>query len=503
MKTKNSILNFITELVPLIILMFLGLYKSKFLITELAPNYVGLYQLFSQLLGYVTIFEFGMTGALLYRFFAPVSKNDKKRISVLFFSGKKVFNIISLIMFSLGILFSFVIPFLIKDNPFSIWYILLTFLMYISTNIIYYLVAAYKTLLEAEQKKHVTNIIIQSSDILKSLIEIIVLLVFKNLVILLLVGIVASIISSILLIKTCKKYNPDLIDTKERDYEMLSDVKNLFVHKIAYLVNNNVDLIIVTRGLGLVSVVIYSTYNYIVNMLKRITSRVYVSMVPSLGNLIAEDKEQAKNVFFEINDLMFFIAIFLTIALFVSVNPFINIWYEGEVFTSYGLALGFSLIFFVNIVIQPLLAFTDAGGCFKETKKCAVLEAVINLTLSLILFKPFGVFGILLSTYIGYTIADNIVRAKIICNNLLNTSVKKYYYDLIFYEIITAVLLVAEFFVFRNININNIFSWLLISCINCIFVLGILLILFKITKKLTFLERIKKMLFKVKSRVIK
>ena len=348
-----------------------------------------------------------------------------------------------------------------------------------------------------------TNIIVQSADILKSVLEIIVLLVFKNLIILLLVGIITSIISSILIVNICKKYNPDLIDTKERDYEMLSDVKNLFIHKIAYLVNNNVDLIIVTRGLGLVSVVIYSTYNFIVNMLKRITSRVYVSMVPSLGNLIVEDKEQAKNVFLEINDLMFFIAILLSASLFVSVNPFIDIWYEGEVSTTYGLALGFSLVFFVNIVIQPLLAFTDAGGCFRETKKCAVLEAVINLTLSLILFKPLGIFGILLATFVGYTISDNIIRSKIICNNLLNTSTKKYYYDLIFYEVVTVILLIIEYLIFRNIEINNIFSWLLISVANFIGVLIILLLLFKFTKKLTFLERIKKILFKVKNKVIK
>ena len=503
MKTKNSILNFITELIPLIILMFLGLFKTKFLITEMAPNSTGLYQLFSQLLGYVTIFEFGMTSALLYRFFDPVSKKNKKRISVLFYSGKKVFNIIALIMVGFGIVFSFVIPFLIKDNPFSYWYILLTFLMYISTNIIHYLIVSHKTLLEAEQKKHITNIISQSFDIIKSLLEIIVLLVFKDLVILLTVGIITSIVSSLLIVKSCKKYNPDLVDSKERDYEMLSDVKNLFVHKIAYLVNNNVDLIIVTKGLGLGSVVIYSTYNFIVNMLKRITSRVYVSMVPSLGNLIVEDKKQAQKVFFEINNLMFFMAILLSSSLFVSINPFIKIWYEGEVITSYSLALGFSLIFFINIVIQPLLAFTDAGGCFKETKKSAVLEAIINLTLSLILFKVLGIFGILLATFIGYLISDNIVRAKIICNNLLNTSTRKYYCDLIFYKVVMIILLIIEYFIFRNIEINSIFNWLLISGVNFTGVLIILLLLFKITNKLNFLERIKRILLKMKDKVIK
>lgn len=497
MKTKNSILNFITEVIPLILITFIGLFKSKLLVSQLSINSVGLYQLYSQLLGYVTIFEFGMTGALLYRFFAPVNKKDQKRINILFTSGNRVFSIIAIIMLFISIIFTLFIPMLIKDNPFSYVYILITFLMYVSTNIIYYLVVSYKVLLEAEEKRYITNLIIQIFEIIKSILEIICLLVFKNLIALLSVGIVTTIMSSIFIIVVCKKYNPKLKKTKEKDYSMLSDVKNLFVHKIAFLVNNNVDLILVTKIMGLSQVVVYSMYNYITSSLKKITSRIYVSIVPSLGNLLVEDNKKAIGVFYEVNNFMFYLATVITTSLVICFNGFINIWYDGQIYTSYIYALGFSIVFFANIVMQPLIAFTDAGGCFKETKKCAILEATINLGLSLVLIKPFGMFGILLATFIGYTVADNIIRAKVICNNLLNTSVKRYYKNLIFYYIVPSIMIFVEYFLLNNINYSNILSWLLISCL--IFCVNTIItsIIFKVFNKLDFMDRIKK-LFKRK-----
>ncbi len=495
MKTKKTILNFITEVVPLGIIIIIGLYKSKLLISNINTNNVGLYQLYSQLLGYTTIFEFGMTGALLYRFFEPVNKNNQKKINILFSTGRKVFNCIAFIMTIVSIGFTFLIPFLIKDNPFQYWYILLTFLMYISTNIIYYLIVSYKVLLEAEQKKYITNIIIQTFEIIKSVLEIISLLVFKNLIALLLVGIITTILSSFIIVIVCKKHNPNLKATKEKDYSMLSDVKSLFVHKVAYLVNNNIDLLLITKILGLSYVVVYSMYNYIVNSLKKVTSRIYVSVVPSLGNLLIEDRKKAESIFYEMNNFMFFIAILICTTLLVSINQFITLWYDGEIYTTYLYGLGFAMILYVSIVIQPMNAFTDAGGIFKETKICAILEAIINLVLSLILIHFLGIFGILFATFLGYTIADNLIRSKIIFKNIFHDNCKRYYQDLIVFYIITIVIAGIEYFIFRYVTYPNIFIWFICSSLLFIINFMILAIIFKVIKKDGFFSRMKTTLF--------
>lgn len=490
MKTKKSFLNFITDVIPLIIIAFLGLYKSKLLIFSLANEVVGLYQLYSQLLGYVTIFDFGVTSALLYRYFLPLKEKDQQKINTVFSTGMRTFLIIGLLIITSSIIFSFIIPLLIKDNPFTYSYILMTFLMYILTNVIYYFIVSYKLLLDAEEKKYINNIIIESFNVIKSILEIICLLVFKNLLSILIVGIITSLISSIMIVIICKKNNPDLKYVKEKDKSLFGDVKALLIHKIAYLVNSNVDMLLITKFMGLGKVVIYSTYNYITNMLNKIITKIYVSIVPSLGNLLLEDKKKAQNIFFELNSFIYFIAIIITATLTFSISQFINLWYEGEIYTSYLLGFNFSIVLFENITIQPLLAYTDAGGVFKKTQKSAIIVAVLNLSLSLILINFFGINGVLIATFLSHLIADNIVKARIICEELLACSPKQYYYDLLCFFGLLGFVILIEYFLLKGFICTSIFMWFVVSVLLFVINFVVIVICFKLLKKLTFTKRI-------------
>jgi len=490
MKTKKSFLNFITDVIPLIIIAFLGLYKSKLLISNLSSDVVGLYQLYSQLLGYVTIFDFGVTSALLYRFFAPVKENNQKKINIIFSTGMRTFFVIGMLILISSLMFSNVIPILIKDNPFNYSYILITFLMYILTNVIYYFVVSYKLLLDAEQKKYINNIVIEVFNIIKSILEILSLVFFKDLIVLLGVGIFTSIISSIFIVLICKKNNPNLKYVKEKDKSLFQDVKNLLVHKIAYLVNTNIDMVLITKFLGLGKVVIYSTFNYITNMLSKIITKIYVSVVPSIGNLLIEDKKKSEEVFYELNNLIYFIGIVISTTLAFSISHFINLWYEGEVYTSYLLGFAFSIVLFENITVQPLSAFNDGGGCFKQTKKSAIIVSVLNLSLSMVLVNYFGIVGVLIATFVSHVIADNLIKSKIICHELFNSSSNKYYRDFLIFIIIEFAIIFVEYLLLRNIYCSNIIIWLIYSILLFSINSIIVIIIFKTLNKLSFIKRI-------------
>lgn len=49
----------------------------------------------------------------------------------------------------------------------------------------------------------------------------------------------------------------------------------------------------------------------------------------------------------------------------------------------------------------PSIVAINTAGHFKEVKKYAVIEAVINLCISLLLVKPLGIYGVLLGTISG------------------------------------------------------------------------------------------------------
>ena len=66
MKTKKSLLNFLTDVIPLLIVSFLGIFKLKFFVQYLGDDTLGLYQLFSQIMVYISLVDGGLTSAVLY-----------------------------------------------------------------------------------------------------------------------------------------------------------------------------------------------------------------------------------------------------------------------------------------------------------------------------------------------------------------------------------------------------------------------------------------------------
>jgi len=86
---------------------------------------------------------------------------------------------------------------------------------------------------------------------------------------------IVKLLASLVEVYICKKQFPNVkIIQKEKNYEFKKHIGSLVFHKINGLVGSNIDTLIVSSFLGLGSVAIYSTYNYIINMLKNILGKV-------------------------------------------------------------------------------------------------------------------------------------------------------------------------------------------------------------------------------------
>ena len=61
MKTKKTALNIITDVIPLLIVSILGIYKVKLFLQVLGNETLGLYQLFSNIMVYVALVDGGLS----------------------------------------------------------------------------------------------------------------------------------------------------------------------------------------------------------------------------------------------------------------------------------------------------------------------------------------------------------------------------------------------------------------------------------------------------------
>ena len=350
MKTKKTALNMITDTIPLIIVSLLGIFKVKLFIQILGNETLGLYQLFSNIMIYVALVDGGLANAVLFSLYKPNTEGDKKKFNAILSGALKSFSKIGIIVFGIASFVSLFVVFFVKDCSFSYWYVVITFILFSLSNVIGYFFVPYRCLLEVKEKKYLYNLTSQIGQIVLSILEIVMLLLGSNFYYILIMHAVVKLLAHLVEVYICKKEFPDVnIFEKEKDYSFKKHISSLIFHKINGLVGSNIDTIIISSFLGLSHVAIYSTYNYIINMLKNILGKLSSSMTAIVGNYLVSSKEKMYDLFNEFNAMLFYIAIVICTPLTLAINGFIDLFYNGSIATNILIAISFVLILFRTI----------------------------------------------------------------------------------------------------------------------------------------------------------
>lgn len=494
MRTKKAILNYITETIPEILIMFLGFFRIKFFLKYLGSDMLGLYQMYGQFFAYINLTEAGFSTAALYSLYKPISENDNKKVNSILSGTNRIFKLIGCVMILIGIIFSFFIKYFIKDNVIDDNYIIFSFIIFLFINVLNYFFKSYSICFDAKEKRYVSNLIYQIGLLIKTFTEIILLFLGFDLIGILLVSLVIVLITNLMVKKAMKNQFVEIDFKCEKDYSAWKGTKHLIVHKLSGIVANNVDMLVISTFMGLTKVVLYSSYMYVINSIKIFLNKFNSSLYSLVGiKIVGASSQENYNTFIELNTLMSFISIVICGSLAFAINPFINIFYDGEIITSSVLSFSFILMLFLNINSYTLSVYTNSAGLFKETKICTITEAVTNLSLSIIGIILFGIPGIIIATSISYIIADYIIKPKILYKSIFeNQSMKKFYLNFL----ITLMLFILSYLLnsFVKINTTSLFIWFIICASLFVINLIVIYLIFKTLKMNGWINRIKKVI---------
>ena len=201
--------------------------------------------------------------------------------------------------------------------------------------------------------------------------------------------------------------------------------KDVFVHKISSLVFQKTDSIILSL-FSLNYVTIYTYYNYILDFLTNIVSKIYGAVKSSYINIVVLNKADEDKKFFNMFlSFSFFLAIFCAITFHYTVNPVINLWIGEKYTLSESSVLLFTLIIIGRIIINPVYIARDSKGLYKETKIFTIAQAIVNIVLSLILVKKYKIFGVLLATVISQYFILIPCNIRIVYKKVINENFNK------------------------------------------------------------------------------
>ena len=196
-----------------------------------------------------------------------------------------------------------------------------------------------------------------------------------------------------------KKYS--WIDLKVvPNYQAISQKNAVLVHQISGLIFNNTDVVILTFFCGLKFVSIYSIYASVYSIINNFISITSTSVQSALGQIYNSDIKR----FFKIQDIYETVFLSLVFSLFtvatILVLPFLSLYTSGADinYIDKYLPILFTLFQLLNYGRTTSGQIISFAGEFSSTKFRAIIESVINLTVSFICVFNCGIYGVLIGT---------------------------------------------------------------------------------------------------------
>ena len=462
-RIKNSTDNIISGFLYQLITISMSFLSRTIFIRTLGIEYLGLNGIFLDVLNLLSMADLGFNTTMAYSFYKPLADHDEKRLTALICFYKKVYQIIVAIVIFIGLA---AVPFLkfIINTEKKIPYLTLYYLFSLAGVVISYLFVYRTTILTADQKNHEVLKISIWTALLKTILQIISLLIWRNYIVYLLIGIIIQLINNLLVSKKADNMYPYIRKKERISWEeekiIFSNMKSVFLYKISGTMFIATDNILISLLVGTAMVGIYSNYLMVSSKLLLLIQIVFSALTASIGNVIVkEGAEKRYEVFRSIQTVSFILCGIITSVFCIMVNDFVFIWLGGT-FTIPSMAISaLTLNTYLSCVLYPLWTYRDATGLYMKTKYIMLLGAVLNIVLSIILGKLWGLSGILfasaisrLSTYFWY-------EPKILFKEYFERSSDRYFVSLLYNAVLVVVTIGILSQLFRNIEVDG---WLML-----------------------------------------
>lgn len=408
MRTANSIKNILLVLVNTFIITLLSFVTRKIFVSVLSSYHLGLRGLFGNLISMLSLAELGIGAAIAFSLYKPIAENDIEKIKVLMKFYRKVYTKISLSVFILGLTLSFFLQFIVRDPQTSDSYLRLVFFLFLSEACISYLIAYKQILINAYQKGYRLIPFTTSFKFSAMLAQAGILIITHNFILYLLTNTIIVIIENVVVNAFINKEYPFLKQKnvnnlrKEDEKAITKNVRALIFHKIGDYVTNGTDNIIISIFINVNTVGLYSNYGLIIQTIQSFLLKSFSSITSSFGNLIAKENEDKQFAIFKtFNFLGFWIYCCTTTTLFNTINHFIGLWLGYEYIIDQLIINVVLLDFFLVGMRIPVGIIKASAGVFTQDKYIPVIQAVVNLAVSIVLAKSYGLIGVFIGTLVS------------------------------------------------------------------------------------------------------
>ena len=459
---KRSLLNISLSIIGKVILLVMAFLVRRLLIKELGNEFNGINSLFVSVLGILAIAELGIGTAITFCMYKPIVENDNEKVSALFHLMKRVYVIIALVIFVVGIIISFFIPYMAKDYTVNKSELFVYFYLFLLSSVLSYFSGAKSALICAYKNNFIATLIYTASMLVQYLGQIISLVVFKSFYLYLISKSIFDVVQYLILTIYCNKKYYHIIKTKsslttETKNEVKKNIGALFLHQITANIFASVDSLVISTMFGLIILGKYSNYFLILGSMNEILKLVFTSMTSIIGQyMIKKSKKEVSDLYSLFNNFNVALGIIFYLGYFAVVDDLITIFFGENLLLDKKLLMLITITYFIQFLRQACANFKDACGLFYKDRFLVLLAAILNIVLSIVFAYWFDIYGVIIATLLLILTIYLPVDSYLFHKYQLET---KCYKDLLF-KFIASLFFVGGIMVmyFIKIEIDN--NWL-------------------------------------------
>ncbi|MEH7112584.1 polysaccharide transport protein [Neobacillus niacini] len=462
MRSKKAFYNFTTSLLLQFITAAIGLILPRLYIEAYGSEINGLVSSIRQFLSYLTIVEAGVGAASIAALYSPIALGDRNGINSILSATKTFYRRSGYLFIFLVIVLAFLYPMIVDGEVSGTISLMMVLILGISGMMEYLIIGKYQVMLTADQKSYIVNIVQISGILLNALVSI---LMIKGGFTVIAVQVTCTLVyvsRMFFLIGYVKKRYSTINFDSEPNFSVISNRWDALVHQIAGLVVFSTPIVIVTIFCGLKEVSVFAIYNLIISGVVMLVSAFSNGLMAAFGEILAKgERITLQRTFNDFESMYYLVMTWAYTSAALLFLPFVQVYTSNVQDVDYirpSVAILFIIVGVSNSIRVPPMTLVNAAGHYTQTKYRSIIEALINISVSLILVQSMGLEGVLLGSICSYAYRtiDFIVYSS---RHILERPIKYTFYKLT-YNIVLAALAMLPFYTVFNIKAEGLLEWI-------------------------------------------
>lgn len=461
MRSKKALLNTATGVLYEVITIICGLILPRLVLSYFGSEYNGITSSISQFLSAIALMKAGIGGVTRAALYKPLANQDTEQISSIVKTTERFMRKIACVFLGLVAVFACLYPLMVTEDFEWFFSFSLILILSISTFAQYFWGLTYQMLLQADQRQCVIYLVQIGTTVLNTIVAACLIVNGFSIHVVKLASAVVFLANPLVINAYAhRKYQ---INNKAKpDNNLIRQRWDAFGQQVAFFVHSNTDLVVLTMFSNLYEVSVYTVYNYALRAIRQVVVMAVTGFDAAFGNMYAKKETALLKKNLKIYELIVFslVSVIYAVAA-VMIVPYALLYtlgihdvdYNRPLFAAFVVAAGAFSCFRI-----PYKTITDAVGHFKQTRNGALMEAGLNIVISVIGVMWFGLIGVAFGTFVA-TVFRSVQYAVYLSRNIIHRSLWHFVKHVILCCLtVMAVYVFSEYFIIRQMEITVI-SW--------------------------------------------